>query len=882
MAARLPVLAKDSEVRRSMEDLSKHSPKESPAMIRRGSQQVTGGDQGEWRMETGEDVPRTTDRNAFMSSVLLENPESETRWYFKFFLGNQHYNYLTHLISDGVRRLVIMSVLYAEDAPPSASSDGNQTRVILWQSAGSEHLLIPEGKTKERGLLSDLQRLFAAFGRGSVDKKIEELTDPAVQKQLLVLEEQEGAVNFKIGILLALKGQTTDDEMFGNEEGTPEYDKFCDLMGDKIELSGFTGYRGGLDVKHGSTGTHAVHTVEYGKEIMFHVSTLLPYTKGDLQQLERKRHLGNDICNIIYFQDYEDLKTFDPRLIKSRFNHIFACVARNKRGHYVVRVCTKSTVLKYGPSLPNPAAFADPSNLRRFLIVKMLNGEKAALASPTSEYGAKKMRTLEALIKSLMDQNSTSSKVDPKMVRVKKRATNRQNRSSQLMQGTNHFRQEGQAIKVGKIVDGVAPTSQMASAKGAAGTDAQREPWLPLAVTSSFPYRVVCGDQWNSDLVVGSTAGVFRVEVAAHKPGELGMVKLIDNSFPIQALSVDKNIGVIVLLSSKSYPEIGATKISPGTLYAVPLQVVGTLKAPLNKKSMKAYAVPETKGAHIFQLALDSFSTTASLLRQTTKLAVGLGKKLRTFQFVAKNPANVPGQGSGGNFIVLEEYSCGDIIRTMSVGSSESGSPTHVCLGLATGSFIMVDLLQGTSSPVISDGKLEPIDALDIPTERGQPQEFLLTYNQISVFRDTAGKQTRPFDINWPTRPTGVAYVYPYLLGFTTRGIQIFTLINGSIVKSLSMPDVSFVVATDDVFFTSKAASGDLAIYRIARIGLSGKATEQQVSELPEHIQGTAYTRKMSTSLFSTDMEMLGQFRRQANRSLSSPMDFGIEEGVTE
>ena len=42
------------------------------------------------------------------------------------------------------------------------------------------------------------------------------LSDPEVQKKLLTLEEQEGAVNFKIGILYAQPGQTTDDEMFSN------------------------------------------------------------------------------------------------------------------------------------------------------------------------------------------------------------------------------------------------------------------------------------------------------------------------------------------------------------------------------------------------------------------------------------------------------------------------------------------------------------------------------------------------------------------------------------------------------------------------------------------------------------------------------------------
>lgn len=37
-----------------------------------------------------------------------------------------------------------------------------------------------------------------------------------------------------------------------------------------------------------------------GHEIMFHVSTLLPFTPEQRQQVERKRHVGNDIVNIVF------------------------------------------------------------------------------------------------------------------------------------------------------------------------------------------------------------------------------------------------------------------------------------------------------------------------------------------------------------------------------------------------------------------------------------------------------------------------------------------------------------------------------------------------------------------------------------------------------
>lgn len=44
-------------------------------------------------------------------------------------------------------------------------------------------------------------------------------------------------------------------------------------------------FRGGLDVTHGQTGTESVYTNFHNKEIMFHVSTKLPYTEGDTQQV---------------------------------------------------------------------------------------------------------------------------------------------------------------------------------------------------------------------------------------------------------------------------------------------------------------------------------------------------------------------------------------------------------------------------------------------------------------------------------------------------------------------------------------------------------------------------------------------------------------------
>jgi len=61
---------------------------------------------------------------------------------------------------------------------------------------------------------------------------------------------------------------------------------------------------------------------------MFHVSTLLPHSNVNEQQLERKRHIGNDRVTIV-FQD-EDTP-FSPKMIKSKLLHVFIVIQPCKK-----------------------------------------------------------------------------------------------------------------------------------------------------------------------------------------------------------------------------------------------------------------------------------------------------------------------------------------------------------------------------------------------------------------------------------------------------------------------------------------------------------------------------------------------------------------------
>lgn len=53
-------------------------------------------------------------------------------------------------------------------------------------------------------------------------KSPKEVFSADIQKDLLLLEEQEGSVNFKFGVVYMKAGQKMDDEMLSNGEFEPE------------------------------------------------------------------------------------------------------------------------------------------------------------------------------------------------------------------------------------------------------------------------------------------------------------------------------------------------------------------------------------------------------------------------------------------------------------------------------------------------------------------------------------------------------------------------------------------------------------------------------------------------------------------------------------
>jgi hypothetical protein len=208
--------------------------------------------------------------------------------------------------------------------------------------------------------------------------------------------------NIKAGVLYVKDKQTEEDDIFGNVSGSPDFEEFLELLGDSVTLKGFTGFRGGLDVNNNTTGEKSVYTNWSGIEFMFHVTTLLPYYPLDTQHIERKRHLGNDIVNIVF---KEGDTPFNPSIIRSTFTQVFLVIEKVKpeeggQPHYRMAVSCKNGIPPFGPVLRSNFSSLDKAKFRDVLFTKMCNAEMAALDSPVFE--EKMMRTRTTLLTSIV------------------------------------------------------------------------------------------------------------------------------------------------------------------------------------------------------------------------------------------------------------------------------------------------------------------------------------------------------------------------------------------------------------------------------------------------------------------------------------------------
>lgn len=226
---------------------------------------------------------------------------------------------------------------------------------------------------------------------------LRETTDEGIAEALIKLDETQVHRTFKFGVLYRGPGQQSEEDMFNNDAGSPAYEEFLSILGDKIALNGWKRFRGDLDVKTDTTGKESVFTEWRGYQVMFHVATLLPKMKNDRQQVERKRHLGNDIV-LVVFQDQPD--TYNASTVVSHQNHVVFLITPENNDFYRVEVAAKNGVKKFGPALPSTFLIPKSKVSHDYLLNKLINAERASYGAEGFESRVQKVR--ESLVRNVV------------------------------------------------------------------------------------------------------------------------------------------------------------------------------------------------------------------------------------------------------------------------------------------------------------------------------------------------------------------------------------------------------------------------------------------------------------------------------------------------
>ncbi|GAM28814.1 hypothetical protein SAMD00019534_119900, partial [Acytostelium subglobosum LB1] len=210
----------------------------------------------------------------------------------------------------------------------------------------------------------------------------------------------------KIGLIYVAEGQDEQRDILHNSTSSSLYAEFVNGLGWPIDLQTHRGYLGGLD-RQKTTGTTAPYFANMAVETIFHNITMMPTNKAEPQQIHKKRHVGNDIVNIIWS---EHIRDYCPTTITSQFNDAHIVIYPLPNGLFRVQIYRKeSKVPMFGPLVHGMAVNKQLlSTLVRQTAINAYKQIRYNTPNYTRPYAMRKMR-----IKEIVDRyRSDKSYVD--------------------------------------------------------------------------------------------------------------------------------------------------------------------------------------------------------------------------------------------------------------------------------------------------------------------------------------------------------------------------------------------------------------------------------------------------------------------------------------
>ncbi|NXU53089.1 GARL3 protein, partial [Turnix velox] len=647
----------------------------------------------------------------------------------------------------------------------------------------------------------------SAMSLDKFEKSPREIFHPEIQKVFCLLcsimcgSISQGSVNFKFGVLYAKDGQLTDDEMFGNETGSESFQRFLHLLGDTITLKGWTGYRGGLDTKNDTTGTHSIYTVFQGHEIMFHVSTMLPYSRENKQQVERKRHIGNDIVTIVFQEGEESSPAFKPSMIRSHFTHIFALVRYNMQNDsYRLKIFSEESVPLFGPPLPSPPVFTNHQEFRDFVLVKLINGEKATLETPT--FSQKRQRTLDMLIRSLYQD------LMPDLYKVNN-MLNRRSFSDVLPESPKSTRKKEEArqaefVRLGQALKLKTTVKGDATANLATTSYCKKEPWESQSFCSNFPHEVVCADSWGQSLLVSTDAGILLIDDG--QPS----VQVFDKTLQIKQMHVLEALDLLIARTDKGRKDSRILVFRLSTVQ----KDIETKQIIRSKYDCRENKLERTKGCHLYAINTHHGSELRIVVAIRNKLLL-VTKKYNLCKSLTSNSVLSSSESPVEEFQYIREICLSDPPVVMTLVDGPTGDSDNMICVAYRHQFDLVNESTGESYRLhhVETSKVNFIAAIDV-YEDGEAG-LLLCYNYVCQYRKIypfnggcalIQPSAYDFHFSWNQVPCAVVCAFPYILAFTTDSIEIRLVVNGNLVHTAVVPELQLVASRSDIYFKATAA----------------------------------------------------------------------------
>ncbi|KAL8174797.1 UNVERIFIED_CONTAM: GTPase-activating Rap/Ran-GAP domain-like protein 3, partial [Gekko kuhli] len=677
-----------------------------------------------------------------------------------------------------------------------------------------------------------------------------------------------GSVNFKFGVLYAKDGQLTDDEMFSNEMGSESFERLLSLLGDTITLKGWTGYRGGLDTKNDTTGIYSVYTVYQGHEIMFHVSTMLPYSKENKQQVERKRHIGNDIVTIVFQEGEESSPAFKPSMIRSHFT-----LRYNKQNDsYRLKIFSEESVPLFGPPLPSPPVFTDHQEFRDFLLVKLINGEKATLETPT--FAQKRQRTLDMLIRSLYQDL---------MPDMHKNMLNRRSFSDVLPESPKSARKKeearqaefvrlGQALKLKTIVKGDAPailatTSLCKKEHSPTNTYVVPQPWESQCFCGNFPHDVICADSWGQSLLVSTDIGVLLMD-----DGQPSIL-VFDKTLQVKQMHVLETLDLLITRADKGKD----SRLLVFRLSALRKGIEA--RQAKSKCDCRENKLEKTKGCHLYAINTHHSNELRIVTAIRNKLLL-ITKKYKQWESPNSAPLMSPQSDSPvEEFQYIREICLSDPPVVMTLVDGPTGENDNLICVAYRHQFDLINESTGESYRLhhVETSRVNFVAAIDV-YEDGEAG-LLLCYNYVCYYRKVCPfnggsplvqPSASDFHFSWNQVPYAIVCAFPYILAFTTDSIEIRLVVNGNLVHTAVVPALQLVASRSDIYFKAATAVSEPSNSSSKETSSPSSPQTPSIHEIPVFSPSAAEGEVLCKNIYKIPLSNL--VGRSIERPLKSPL----------